>query len=325
MIQKEPGIIIGFITKLLGFIFNFVFDIIHDNITVANSLGISIIVITIIVRILIWPLSIKQVKNSLAMQHIQPELKKLQKKYPDKSDIESQKKLNFEIQKLYAENNIHPAGGCLLAFIQLPIFMALNQLLARSYCYISDIGDIYRNLAEKIMSVPNYVGIMKPIAIPKVPPNMTIDLRIIEDMQKVINKFTSTDWANLLAGLDLSVRPEIANLLIRKESIENFFGIDLIDQCGLHFPGVMIPILSVITTFLSSYFMNKMMPIEDEGARTQQKIFLIIMPLMMGGFSLALSSGVGVYWITSSIIQLIQQFFANKYRKKLQEENNNAR
>lgn len=319
MIQKNPGIIIGPITKLLGFIFNFVFNIVHDM-TIANSLGISIIIITIIVRILIWPLSIKQVKNSVMMQNVQPELKKIQQKYPNKNDIESQKKLNAAIQKLYADNNINPASGCLLAFIQLPIFMALNQLLSRSYCYISDIGIIYKNLAKKIMSVPNYISIIKPIAIPKVPSSMTINLSIIDDVQKVINKFTSTDWSNFLSHLNSDTHNQLVNILLQKESIENFFGIDLIDQCGLHFPGVMIPILSVITTFLSSYFMNKMIPVADTSVKTQQKIMLILMPLMMGGLSLTLSSGVGVYWITSSIIQLVQQLFANKYRRKLQEE-----
>lgn len=319
MIQKNPGIIIGPITKLLGFIFNFVFNIVHDM-TIANSLGISIIIITIIVRILIWPLSIKQVKNSVMMQNVQPELKKIQQKYPNKNDIESQKKLNAAIQKLYTDNNINPASGCLLAFIQLPIFMALNQLLSRSYCYISDIGIIYKNLAKKIMSVPNYISIIKPIAIPKVPSSMTINLSIIDDVQKVINKFTSADWSNFLSHLNSDTHNQLVNILLQKESIENFFGIDLIDQCGLHFPGVMIPILSVITTFLSSYFMNKMIPVADTSVKTQQKIMLILMPLMMGVLSLTLSSGVGVYWITSSIIQLVQQLFANKYRRKLQEE-----
>lgn len=320
MIQKNPGIIIGPITKLLGFIFNFVFDIVHDT-TVANSLGISIIIITIIVRILIWPLSIKQVKNSVAIQHLQPKLKKLQQKYPNKNDVESQKKLNIEIQRLYAQNNINPASGCLLAFIQLPIFMALNQLLSRSYYYISDIGTIYKNLATKIMSVPNYVSLIKPLAIPKVPSNMTIDLSIVEDMQKVINKFTTSDWSNFLSHTSGDVHNQLVDMLLQKQSVENLFGINLIDPCGLKFPGVMIPILAVVTTFLSSYFMNKMMPAVDEAIKTQQKIMLIIMPLMMGGLSLTLSSGVGVYWITSSVIQLIQQLFANEYRKKLQEEN----
>jgi len=319
MIQKEPGLIIGPITKLLGFVFNFIFDIVN-NITKTNTLGISIIIITIIVRLLTWPLSIKQVKNSIKMQRVQPEINKLRQKYANQKDVESQKRFNLEIQKLYAENKISPASGCLLAFIQLPIFMALNQLLANSYIYISYIGVIYKSLAKKIISVPNYIKIIKPLAIPKVPSNMQIDLSKITDLQKVINKFTSSDWTSFLSKLDPGLKSQIKNILIQKESTENFLGIDLIDPCGLKFPGVIIPILSVITTFLSSYFINKSMPQDDNNKKGQQNIFLLVMPLMMGMLSLTLSSGVGVYWITSSIMQLIQQYFANKYRKKQQEE-----
>ena len=319
MIQKEPGIIIGPITKLLGLVFNFIFDIVN-NITKTNTLGISIIIITVIVRLLTWPLSIKQVKNSIKMQRIQPELNKLKQKYASQKDVESQKKLNLEIQKLYAENKISPASGCLLAFIQLPIFMALNQLLANSYIYISYIGKIYKRLAKKIISVPGYIAIIKPLAIPKVPKDMVINISKISDLQKVINKFTSSDWTSFLSKLDPGISTQIKNILIKKESTENFLGIDLIDPCGLKFPGVIIPILCIITTFLSSYFVNKSIPQDDSNKKGQQNIVLFVMPIMMGILSLSLSSGVGVYWITSSIMQLIQQYFANKYRKRQQEE-----
>jgi len=319
MIQKEPGLIIGPITRLLGFVFNFIFDIVN-NITETNTLGISIIIITVIVRLLTWPLSIKQVKNSIKMQRVQPEINKLRQRYANQKDAESQKRFNLEIQRLYAENKISPASGCLLAFIQLPIFMALNQLLANSYIYISYIGIIYKDLAKKIISVPDYIPKIKPLAIPKVPSNMQIDLSKITDLQKVINKFTSSDWISFLSKLDPSLKSQIKNILVHKESTENFLGIDLIDPCGLKFPGVIIPILSVITTFLSSYFINKSMPQDNNVQKEQKNIFLLVMPLMMGMLSLTLSSGVGVYWITSSIMQLIQQYFANKYRKRQQEE-----
>lgn len=320
MIQKDPGFIVGPITKLLGVIFNFVFNFVHD-ITVANSLGISIIIITIIVRLLIWPLSIKQVKNSIAMQHLQPKINKLRQKYANNNkDPQNQKKFNLELQRLYAENNISPASGCIIGLFQLPMFMALNQLLVRSYYYISDIGTIYENLAKKIMSVPNYISIIKPIAIPKVPAKMTIDLSVMSDMQKVINKFTSSDWSNFLSHVSGNTHNELMTMLVKKQSVENFFGINLLDPCGLKFPGLMIPILATVTTFLTTYYMNKMVPKTDDTAKNQQKIMLILLPLMMGGVSFTLSSGVGVYWITSSVIQFVQQVLANKLYVNLREE-----
>ena len=324
MMQKEPGIIIGPITKLLGVVFNYVFSVVY-NVVQTNALGISIIAITIVVRILIWPLSGKQIKSSIKMQKLQPQINKLREQYlgKDKNDVEAQKKFNVEIQKLYNENGVNPAGGCLLAFIQLPIFMALNQLLVCSYYYIDIIGNTYKKLAQQIMSIPNYVALIKPLAEPKVPSNMQIDLRLLSDIQKVINKFNFSDWNNFLSEVSPAFRQEIKNILAKKEALENFFGIDLVEPCGMNWPGVIIPILVILVTFLSSYLMMRMTSQfqTDEVSAGQQKMFLFVMPLLMGFLTLNLSSGVGVYWITSSVMQSLQQFFfMSKYREKLRGE-----
>ena len=319
MMQKEPGIIIGPITRLLGWVFDRVFCVIY-NVVQSNALGISIMVITVLVRLLILPLSLQQVKSSIKMQELQPQIKKLREKYLNggQSNPEIQKKFNFEVQKLYNQNGVNPAGGCILAFIQLPIFMALNQLLANSYRYIGVIGNAYKVLAEKIMSIPGYVSLIRPLAEPKVPSSMQIDLRLLADMQKVINKFTFNDWDVFLSKLDLVTKGQIKGLLIKKESLENFLGIDLIEPCGIKWPGVIIPVLVILVTFLSSYLMTKMTEPkqDDEVSGAQQKIFLLIMPLLMGFLTLNLSSGVGVYWITSSVIQALQQFCVNNFYRK---------
>lgn len=324
MMQKEPGIIIGPITRLLGVVFNYVFSVIY-NVIQTNALGISIIAITVVVRILIWPLSSKQIKSSIKIQKLQPQISKLREKYlgKDKNDIEAQKKFNVEMQKLYNENGVNPAGGCLLAFIQLPIFMALNQLLACSYYYIDIIGNTYKSLAQKIMSIPNYVAIIKPLAEPKVPNNMQIDLRLLSDMQKVINKFTFSDWNSFMLKISPNFKRVIKNILAKKEALENFFGIDLVEPCGMNWPGVIIPILVILVTFLSSYLMMRMTSQfqTDDVSAGQQRMFLFVMPLLMGFLTLNLSSGVGVYWITSSVMQALQQFFfMSKYNEKLRGE-----
>ncbi|MDR1150450.1 MAG: YidC/Oxa1 family membrane protein insertase [Clostridiales bacterium] len=315
MIQKNPGMIIGPITSLLGIIFDFIFNLIN-KILPSNVLGLSIIIITILVRLLVWPLTHKQLKSSAVLQNIQPEINKIREKYPNKKDLDSQKKLNLEIQKLYSKHKINPAGGCLLALMQLPIFMALSQLLSHTYLYIKNIKILYENLADKIMSISNYVNIIKPIAIPKVPSKMIIDLSISKDLQSVVNKFTSTDWQKFLSQISGNTRSQILNLLSQKHSIETMFGIDLTETCGIKFPGAIIPILSLILTFFSSYFMNKSIESNKE-LKSQQNINLIIMPLMMGWLTLSLSSGVGIYWITNNIVQLIHQLIMISYKNKI--------
>lgn len=82
--------------------------------------GLSILVVTIIVRLLVLPLNLKQFKSSKAMQRIQPELQALQKKY--KND---QQKLQEETMKLFQKHNVNPLSGCFPLLVQMPILIAL--------------------------------------------------------------------------------------------------------------------------------------------------------------------------------------------------------
>jgi YidC/Oxa1 family membrane protein insertase len=89
-----------------------------------HNYGIAIILLTITVRILLLPLTIKQTRSLQAMQKIQPKLKKLQEKYKDDKE-----KLQKEMMKFYAENKVNPLSGCLPLLLQLPIFFALFRML----------------------------------------------------------------------------------------------------------------------------------------------------------------------------------------------------
>lgn len=103
--------------KLLLQLLNFFNQYVH-------SYGTAIILLTITVRIILLPLTIKQTKSLQAMQKIQPQLKKLQEKYKDDKE-----KLQKEMMKFYAENKVNPLGGCLPLLLQLPIFFALFRML----------------------------------------------------------------------------------------------------------------------------------------------------------------------------------------------------
>ncbi|MCK4777035.1 MAG: membrane protein insertase YidC [Actinomycetia bacterium] len=89
-----------------------------------GNYGVAIVLLTIVVRLILLPLTIKQTKSMLAMQKFQPKIKELQEKY--KKDKE---KLQKETMKLYSENKINPLGGCLPLILQIPIFWALFRML----------------------------------------------------------------------------------------------------------------------------------------------------------------------------------------------------
>lgn len=312
LIEKDPGFIVGPISKLLGIIINLVFGIVY-SLTANHSLGLSIILFTIIVRLLLTPLNYKQQKSMYIMQKIQPEMKKIQDKYKGNKDPEVAKKMQMEISKLYAKHNYNPLGGCLPMFVQLPIFVALYFIMRNTYLFISQIGDLYTQIANQILQTPNYAEVLVPIVTPLVPRGMTIDISQTSDLLKAINKFSPTDWANIQAGLPSL---NIASLLEQKTNIETFLGINLTETVGFSFPKVLLALLSGGTTFLSSWIMGRKNRSEDPAIVMQQKVMNIIMPVMMTFFTISIPCGVAVYWIAGNIIQILQQMFLSKYCEK---------
>src|SRR5438874_13833959 len=91
---------------------------------VIPSYGVAIVVLTVAVRLLLFPLTAKQTKSMQAMQRVQPELKRLQAKY--KND---RQKLNEEMMKFYKEHQINPFAGCLPLVLQLPLFFVLYRVI----------------------------------------------------------------------------------------------------------------------------------------------------------------------------------------------------
>ncbi len=92
--------------------------------------GIAIIVMTIVIKMLLYPLTVKQIRSMKAMGELQPKMKALQEKY--KNDKE---RLNAEVAKLYKESGVNPLSGCLPLLVQMPILIAIFYAI-RDYNYI---------------------------------------------------------------------------------------------------------------------------------------------------------------------------------------------
>lgn len=96
-----------------------------------GSYGMAIIIVTILIRLALLPLMIKQIKSTKAMQAIQPEMLKLREKYSSK-DQKTVQKLNEETMKLYQQHGVNPLSGCLPIFIQMPILIAFYHAIMRT-------------------------------------------------------------------------------------------------------------------------------------------------------------------------------------------------
>ena len=105
---------------------------------VVKNYGISVIIVSLIIRFAAFPLTKKSMMQSEVMKKAQPEINRIQKKYADKKDQESMMKQNQEIMAVYKKYGINPMAGCIFAFIQLPIFVAFFEAVQRTPVIFED-------------------------------------------------------------------------------------------------------------------------------------------------------------------------------------------
>ncbi len=143
-----------------GDIKQFILDVLNYLYGAVGDYGVAIILLTVAMRIILMPLTVKQTKSMYEMQRIQPKIKELQKKYKD-----DKQKLQEETLKFYQENKVNPFGGCLPLILQMPLFIALFQVLAGKKppslpVYLAAHPGIEKNflfILEDITKSPQYV------------------------------------------------------------------------------------------------------------------------------------------------------------------------
>lgn len=129
---------------------DWIFDIIQFFYGICGDWGLAIIVVTIIFRVLISPLMHKQTKSTHAMQKVQPLIQELQTKYSD-----DPQRLNEEMQKLYAEVKFNPIAGCIPMLLQMPIFIALFQVLSEMGSRTQGTTYEFYNLVPSLVTTPS--------------------------------------------------------------------------------------------------------------------------------------------------------------------------
>lgn len=271
---------LAFLAPVLGPILKFIYQFV-------DNYGLAIILFSILMKLLILPLNIKQQKSMEEMRKIQPELEKLNKKY--KNDKE---KLQKETMKLYEQHSVNPAAGCLPMLIQFPIIFALYRVINRPMSYIMGLG------VETIR-------------------------KIVEVMQWDIDVSTN----NLLMMNEIKIANKMTPEVIQKlgdlvpEGLKpidfTFFGLDLARTPQLNQFDLLwiIPILAVLTTFLTSKITTITQPSSgssENSAASMNKSMMFIMPLMTGYFCFMMPSGVGLYWIVNNILAVLQQVWFNR-------------
>ncbi len=258
------------VTKPLGFLLVTLYSFIHNY-------GLTLIVFTFLVKLIILPLTIKQQKSMAETQKIQPLLAEIQAKY--KTD---KTKLNEETMKLYKEHNVNPAGGCLPLLIQMPIIISLYWVITQPLTYMFGLN------ADQIASLKAATGVMSIQEI-DVAKNLTAE--IINNLGLTSVRIIDFNFL----GLDLGATPSYSQPSVLW----------------------IIPILAAASTYfvskLSAPAKNPNAPVNEmaNSMATMNKIF----PLMTAWFTFSFPAGVGLYWVVSNGFQILQQYALNIYLK----------
>lgn len=150
ILTQNQTFIIGPVAQILGYIMEGIFFCL-DKIGIPN-IGLAIILFTIVVNLLMLPLTIKQQKFSKLSAKMNPELQAIQAKYKNKKDNESMMKMNEETQAVYAKYGVSPTGSCVQLIIQMPILFALYRVIYAMPAYVGKIKEAFLPLVDKLIS-----------------------------------------------------------------------------------------------------------------------------------------------------------------------------
>jgi YidC/Oxa1 family membrane protein insertase len=292
------------ITRPMGWIIAQIYNL------VANY-GLAIILFTIIIKLILLPLNVKSQKAMKKQQKIQPIIAELQQKYAN-----DQEKLQKEMMKIYKENNISMTGGCLPMLIQMPILVGLYQVIQKPLSYLVGVDWMEQAVIDKVYmlrdAMASSIGNLATATEEMLAKTSQIQL---SKWAEVING-PSDPWVinfNFL-GLDLANTPSTAFSYLLRLDFSDWHIIALL----------LIPILAVlasvfsmkITQAQSGQNLNK----GNDSASQMNKSMNLMMPLMTAFFTLTLPSGLGIYWIISSVMQIVQQLSLNYYFDKKGED-----
>ncbi len=264
--------------SLLAWAFTPIFQVLFMGLAVFYNLfgdvGTAIVALTILIRLLLVPLFRKQIVSQRRMQMLQPELKAIQVKYKG-----NRAKISEEQMKLYRDRGVNPASGCLPAVLQLLLLMPMYQVFSQGL-NAPNISSMLQIFGNPVITV-NCYDPTNPLA-----PCINPDVWWLAWLPQITSQGLEFYPGGMPANL-----PEILIMVI---------------------PGVFGLSLLALASALLQLVQTRMMATQtdDPQLRTQQRVFLIL-PLFSLIYGWFLPAGLFIYWITTTIFSIVQQFLIN--------------
>lgn len=252
-----------FVAELLGYVVRFIYSI------TSNNYAFTIIIFTLLTKLALFPLNLKQMKSNKEMQKIKPKYDEIMKKYKDDKQKQSE-----EITKIYAEHKINPLGGCMPLIVQMFLIIAIFYVVKQPLTYVlqtpeEEIKIYTQELLEK---------------------EEVTETEMKSSEITIANKYELIDM-NFI-GLNLG---DVPSDVFSDDENKKSNPVSLI-----------IPILAVILSMIQIKITQGSMEMTEE-QKEMQKSMNLTMPLMSGIISYTMPLALGIYWLLGSLIQIVQQ------------------
>ena len=298
---------IAFFANIFGYILNFVYEIVKNY-------GLAIIIFSILIKLLMIPISIKQQKTMKKSVKLQSKMKELQFKYKNNPE-----KLNQETMELYRQENMSPFSGCLSAIIQIILLFSVFYLVRSPLTYMKKI--------EKSV-IDKYTGIIKEYKLSENSQYPEID--IIREIDNIKNLKNNNDILQSGEEIDLTT---VKDEELEQMSINmDFIGLNLaqVPTKSSDWKAYIIPILYVLVSIISMRLTNPTKtknnkveenkdekslakPEEDFDPLTQMnKNMNIMFPVMYLAVALIAPLGLALYWLINSLLMIVERLALNK-------------
>lgn len=259
-----------------------------------NNYAVALILYALITKIIIFPISMKQQKNSLNMVRLRPYQDALQKKYGN-----NREKYNMELQKLYQREGYNPMSSCLPLLIQFPLILLIYNIVRHPLTYVhfnqlftSKAAESVYQLAMKLENLP-------------------------EKVQKVVETITADpSKVGQISNFELEIysnASQAGQVHIPGDSVLGLFSLSGTPSADFWSWMILIPILAGVTGFIASWISQKFNAMQqDPAAAGSGKMMLYMMPLISVFFCYSLNCALGLYWIISNVLSIGQTYLLNK-------------
>ena len=310
VVLTKTGGILGPIAGILGWIMDLLFR--FTSTFGIENIGLCIILFTLVTKLLMMPLTIKQQKSSKLMAVMQPEINAIQKKYKGK------------------ENDQKSA-------MMMPIIFALYRVIYNIPAYVQSVRGYYETVISQLPAGYQTQDVFTQLAQACRMTGDKFDFTNVNTVIDLLYKFTAQQWQTFIGAFPAAGEAAVeggVNAVQAIEKMQNFFGLNIAytpwqvitnffsggtGTITMVIAAIAIPVLAGASQWYSTKLMTANQPkqVEENPTSDMMKSMNVTMPLMSVFFCFTFASGIGIYWVAQSVFTVIQQMVINSYLNKV--------